>query len=70
MAEYFTCPKCGSHTFGRKTISSPEGRPHVCPDVRCHGQFDGKPCGWSGVWPIPDIADDKAVDEIDEASAI
>ncbi len=48
---YFTCPRCGSHHFGRDTINTKDGVV-TCKTVRCHG--DG--CKWRGEWPPVDSA--------------
>lgn len=60
MTDYFTCPKCGGHHFGRDIQ---EGT------VKCHNATDGgaltyfdetlkiwrprglKMCNWRGAWP-------------------
>ncbi len=45
----FTCPRCGSHFFGRDTAETDGGEIVVLDTVRCHG--DG--CRWRGVWNDP-----------------
>ncbi|MDE2102664.1 MAG: hypothetical protein KGL39_35800 [Patescibacteria group bacterium] len=48
----FTCPKCGSHYFGRDI--SPDGIP--LETVHCNGQSSDGPttCDWQGPWPQKD----------------
>lgn len=49
----FTCPRCGSHYFGRDVTSDKDGKPVVLPTVRCHGDSSEgtRTCDWRGVWP-------------------
>lgn len=51
----FTCPKCGSHHFGRDT-GKVNGVIDVLSTVRCHGNSSGpgKMCDWHGIWPLGD----------------
>ena len=52
MSDEFTCPRCGSHYFGRDTTLGPDGRVVVLDTVRCHGEIDSvacKTCSGSGI---------------------
>lgn len=47
--EYFTCPQCGGHYFGRDTVDA-MGTTLVLDTVRCHDQNKAG-CDWHGEWP-------------------
>lgn len=54
-AQYFTCPSCGSHYYGRDTTES-EGQVITLKTVRCHGGWSSSDpqvtvCHWRGEWP-------------------
>lgn len=53
----FTCPKCGSHYFGRD-VAEVDGKPVVLKTVRCHADSSGsiRECDWHSEWPIPEEA--------------
>lgn len=51
VGKQFTCPKCGSHYFGRD-IGTKDGVNVPLPTVRCHGRNDdGRGCDWHDKWP-------------------
>lgn len=52
-ADYFTCPLCGGHHFGRRTVLSVEHGIVATDRVDCHDQRSVG-CRWSGRWPLTD----------------
>ena len=54
MSNYFTCPKCAGHFFGRDIGRNESGEIQVLDTVLCHGSSSSQPyysCDWRGVWP-------------------
>ncbi len=52
MQPEFTCPRCGSHYFGRVTERGRDGNVVITSRVRCHGDSSGRTnlCDWQGEW--------------------
>ena len=54
--DYFTCPNCGGHLWGRDMRRVESGVVWSCDTVRCHDEHETG-CTWRGVWPKGEATD-------------